>query len=189
VASDGEVALTLSGFESRFLMAGIPFPATLISKRSAGAALQHATNRWPLPSWQLVLGDFTAQETALIDWRDIDALRYASGPGVYSHDFLLPQKQAGTRYLLDLVLVQGSAQVSVNGQALGRASIPPFAVDITAALRQGSNTFEIEMLAPLRNAFVGRALAGDPHYSGMENYDNALVAAGLMGPVAVVEVQ
>ena len=188
-ASDGHIALSLSGFESRFLMAGIPFPEGQNAAQPAGAALQQATNRWPLPSWQLVLGEFNAQETALTDWRDSEALRYASGPGVYSHEFVLPQKRAGARYLLDLGLVQGSAQVTVNGQVLGRASIPPFAVDITSALRQGSNTLEIEVLVPLRNAFVGHALAGDPHYSGMENYNNALVAAGLMGPVAVVEVR
>jgi hypothetical protein len=35
---------------------------------------------------------------------------------------------------------------------------------------------------------VGRALAGDPHYSHMKGYEHQLVAAGLIGPAILAEV-
>lgn len=188
-ANGGQLEISLSGFESRFLVTGVPMPAELRQQQSAGMALQQANMRWPLQDWRLVVGEYVAKDTALVDWREVTALRHARGPGVYSQQFVLEHKRDDARYLLDLGLVQGSASVRVNGRDIGRASIPPFAVDITGALKPGENTIEIELLAPLRNYFVGRALAGDPHYSGMEQYEQALVAAGLMGPVEIVEVR
>jgi len=115
-------------------------------------------------------------------------LRHARGPGVYTHGFDLEAPGPDSRYLLDLGLVQGSALVKVNGREIGRASVPPFLVDITGALQPGENAIEVAVLAPLRNYFVGRALAGDPHYSHMKGYENQLVAAGLIGPVSLAEV-
>ena len=109
-------------------------------------------------------------------------------PGVYKHGFDLEAPSSDARYLLDLGLVQGSALVKVNGREIGRASVPPFLVDITEALQPGENAIEVAVLAPLRNYFVGRALAGDLHYSHMKGYDNQLVAAGLIGPVSIAEV-
>jgi hypothetical protein len=188
-ANGGQLQITLSGFESRFLVTGIPFPAELKQQQPVGMALQQASNRWPLQDWQLSVGDYVTKDTALVDWREVTALRHARGPGEYSQRFVLEHKPDAARYLLDLGLVQGSASVTVNGQDFGRASIPPFAIDITGALKPGENTIEIALLAPLRNYFVGRALSGDPHYSGMERYEHELVAAGLMGPVAIVEVR
>ncbi|MBK6510732.1 MAG: hypothetical protein IPG06_15600 [Haliea sp.] len=189
VEAQGEqLQIALAGFESRFLVTGIPFPGELKQQQPAGMALQQSGKRWPLQDWEWVVGDYMAADATLVDWREVAALRHARGPGLYRHQFALDEKRDGARYVLDLGLVQGSASVTVNGQDVGRASIPPFAVDITGAIKPGENTIEIALLAPLRNYFVGRALSGDPHYSGMENYEHALVAAGLMGPVAIVEV-
>ena len=78
--------------------------------------------------------------------------------------------------------------VKVNGEEVGRASIPPFIIDISQHLRQGDNLIEVAVLAPLRNYFVGRALADDPKYSHMKDFAGLLVAAGLIGPVAIAEV-
>lgn len=77
----------------------------------------------------------------------------------------------------------------MNGRAIGRASVPPFLLDMGTALRAGDNEIRIEVLAPLRNQFVGRVLAGDAHYSHMKGYEHRLAAAGLIGPVSIVEVE
>ncbi|MCB1688844.1 MAG: hypothetical protein KDI33_10175 [Halioglobus sp.] len=188
-AAEGQLELTLSGFESRFLVLGVPLPTGLSAQRADAELVRAGEQRWPLQDWQLTVEDFNASKFALTDWREVDALRHASGPGRYQHGFTLAQKKPGARYLLDLGLVQGSALVRVNGVAVGRASLPPFVVDITASLKSGDNVIEVEVLAPLRNDFVGRALAGDPRYGNMEVYRDELVAAGLMGPVALVEVR
>lgn len=183
----GRLALSLGGFESRFLVAGMPLPEGVAKSRPAGIAFAQAERRWQLEEWAFSADDFSATWKELPDWRNVEALRHARA-GTYTQTFMLDEKQKNKRYLLNLGLVQGSAAVSVNGQAVGRASFPPFIVDVTEALKGGDNHVEIEVLAPLRNGFVGRALAGDPRYSHMERYAESLVAAGLMGPVAIAEV-
>lgn len=182
----GRLSLSLGGFESRFLMVGVPIPEGVSKERPAGMAFAQAARHWPLREWRFSADDFSATWKTLPDWRDVMELRHARA-GTYTQTFTLDKKQADKRYLLNLGLVQGSASVSVNGRPVGRASFPPFIVDVTEALKSGDNRVDIEVLAPLRNVFVGRALAGDPRYSHMERYANSLVAAGLMGPVEMVE--
>jgi sulfur carrier protein ThiS len=183
-----EITLSLRGFESRFLIAGVPLPERLSRQVAAGAALQKAGRRWPLQTWAFRAAEYSAQWDHLPDWRTLDALRYARS-GHYQQAFTLDTMDTAARYLLDLGLVQGSAAVSVNGQAVGRASVPPFTIDITPALVSGENSIEIEVLAPLRNVFVGRAQAGDELYRHMAIYADSLVAAGLLGPVVLAEVR
>ncbi|MCP5163882.1 MAG: hypothetical protein H6990_02335 [Pseudomonadales bacterium] len=186
---NGRLSLSLSGFESRFLMVGVPMPDTLPRRLPGGMAVQLASQRWSLTDWDFALGDYRAKGATLRDWREVEALRHARGPGRYTHAFTLPGKAPGAQYLLDLGLVQGSASVSVNGVEVGRASLPPFLLDVTEVLAVGVNAIEVDVLAPLRNAFVGLALEGDARYSHMEEYRNQLVAAGLIGPVEVLEVR
>ena len=183
----GGLPLSLRGFESRFLLEGVTMPAAVPPGPSSAAALEGARRQWLLNDWHFVSGDYVADRSALIDWRDDEALRHARS-GRYTHVLDLDEKREHARYILDLGLVQGSAAVSVNGRELGRASIPPFTLDITLALSPGENRIEIEVLAPLRNHFVGRALSGESQYSHMLVYRDQLVAAGLMGPVLVGEV-
>ncbi len=186
--ADGKLAMSLRGFESRFLVRGVPMPSTLPVRVADSVALEHPLRRWPLADWTFVIDGAAPKPMALKDWREDPALAHARGPGVYAHRFALDAPTPGARYLLDAGLVQGTAIVRVNGQEVGRASVPPFLLDVTAPLQAGDNTVEIEVLAPLRNYFVGRALAGDPHYSHMQGYEHQLVAAGLIGPVGIVEV-
>jgi len=184
---DGELQLALAGFDSRFLLHGVPLPGNLASGEPAGAAIAGAQPSQLLTDWEFVLGEYRSRG-ALFDWRDVDAVRYAHGPGVYRHTLTLAAATPGQHHVLDLGLVQGSAQVLVNGRELGHASLPPFALDISPALQAGDNTVEVRVLAPLRNRMVGRALAGDPLYDNMLEFEHELVAAGLIGPVALYQV-
>ena len=163
-------------------------PATLPVRVADSVALEKPLRRWPLADWTFAIDGAAPKPMALKDWREDPALAHARGPGVYMHRFALDAPTPGARYLLDAGLVQGTAIVRVNGQEVGRASVPPFLIDVTASLKAGENTVEIEVLAPLRNYFVGRALAGDPHYSHMKGYGKQLAAAGLIGPVSIGDV-
>jgi hypothetical protein len=182
---NGVVDLELDGFESRFLIAGVPQPPAIEKRIGDGVAFAASDRRWTLDNWTFALKDH-AEQGALFDWRDRPPLVHAKGPGIYRTDFVLAQK-SGARYLLNLGLVQGSALVVVNGKSIGRDSMPPFIIDISQALQEGKNTIEIQLLAPLRNYFVGRALAKDPEYLQMDRYADQLVAAGLIGPVVLAE--
>lgn len=183
---EGAIELELAAFESRFLIAGVPLPSNLGNRVSDSVAFAHAARSWSLDNWTFAL-DNDVVSGPLFDWRDRPELAHARGPGSYRTDFVLDAKGENTRYLLNLGLVQGSALVVVNGKPVARDSIPPFIVDVSAQLRDGENTVEVQVLAPLRNYFVGRALARDPKYVHMEGYADQLVAAGLMGPVTIVE--
>jgi hypothetical protein len=186
IAKDGVIELTLEGFDSRFLIAGMPMPSNLAGRAADGAVFEQATRRWNIDTWKFSLEKFTSNGP-LFDWRDQPDLLHARGPGIYQTEFVMDGNSAGARYLLNLGLVQGSALVSVNGRPVGRASFPPFIVDISEQLKRGKNSIEIQVQAPLRNYFVGKALARDPKYSHMEGYADQLVAAGLMGPVVIAE--
>ena len=187
-AVDDELELRLSGFSSRFLISGTPMPGALSAQVTDEVLFERARQTWPLTAWQFSDTGGGKSFSALTDWRDIAELRHARGPITYTEQFELKRKEQQARYLLNLGLVQGSALVKVNGQEIGRASIPPFIVDISQDLRQGDNLIEVEVLAPLRNYFVGRALAEDPKYAHMKGFASELVAAGLIGPVTIAEV-
>lgn len=186
IAQEGRIELALDGFDSRFLIAGLPMPSGLVEPVADATAFAQAGRRWNIDGWTFSLDDYLSSGP-LFDWRDRPVLAHARGPGRYRAEFVLDRRSAGASYLLNLGLVQGSAAVAVNGRPAGRASIPPFIVDISEQLQEGTNSIEIRVLAPLRNFFVGRALAKDAKYAHMAGYADQLVAAGLMGPVVIAE--
>jgi hypothetical protein len=139
---------------------------------------QPATNRstqnpfaeWkPLQSidgtWSLSFDpDWGTRETLTLDrltsWSDhADPLvRYYSGTATYRTTFNLvdPALAVGkTPLRLDLGQVEVVARVKVNGRDCGIAWKPPYQVDITGALRPGSNTLEIEVANTWNNRLIG----------------------------------
>ena len=83
----------------------------------------------------------------------------------------------GTHVVLDLGNVRDMATVTVNGRALRPVITTPFRVDLTSALKAGSNVLEIAVASTPQNAMV------DPKAPGLK----ALVPTpeGLFGPVSV----
>ncbi len=107
---------------------------------------------------------------------------------VYSSDFSLQGAAADESYVIELGQVEGVASVSVNGTEIGKAFAHPFLVDITDAARVGQNTIKVSVRPPLRNALVGRALAGDKFAEHMKTHENNLVRLGLVKPVRLFRV-
>ena len=100
-----------------------------------------------------------------------------SGSAVYATSLDLTAAQlADRRLVLDLGDVREIAPVTVNGTELPTALWKPYVVDVTSALRAGSNTIEVRVTNTLANE------------------RNQKLASGLLGPVvlrprAVVEVR
>ncbi len=53
--TDGTLALSLRGFESRFLIRGVPMPTTLAPRVAGSVALEQSARSWPLDAWELAI--------------------------------------------------------------------------------------------------------------------------------------
>ncbi|WP_224242665.1 glycosyl hydrolase [Hyalangium gracile] len=184
--SQGGLRLALQPYESRFLIRGIPMPQRLARPEVSAHLGSRILNTWALPQWSLSVGQ-QSRSSGLIDWRQDEALRHESQAGVYRATFDAPALSEGSRYMLDVGPVPGMAAVRVNGVAVGRVSLPPWRIDITSALRAGSNALEIEYRPSSRNAMIKRAIDGDPRMQHFLERKDGLVPAGLRGPIRIVE--
>ncbi len=131
----------------------------------------------------------------LVSWSENSdpGVKYFSGTGTYTRGFQVPGDwtKKGARIWIDLGDVKNIAEVSINGKPAGVVWKTPFRVDVTAALRQGSNDLEVKVT----NLWVNR-LVGDQQptatkkytYTAMQFYraDSPLLPSGLLGPVRVV---
>ncbi len=132
---------------------------------------------------------------SLVSWSASadDGVRYFSGTGTYTKTVNADASwfTPGTRFWIDLGDVKNIAEVSVNGKALGIAWKPPFAVDLTGALKPGANALVIRVTNLWVNRMIGDRQPNAPkHYTFTrpEFYkaDSALLPSGLLGPVRVV---
>jgi hypothetical protein len=131
----------------------------------------------------------------LSSWSDNPdpGVKYFSGTGIYTKTIEASADwfKSGAKLWLDLGDVKNLADVTVNGKSLGILWKPPFRVDVTSALKAGSNTLEIKVV----NLWVNR-LIGDQQPDTTTKYtwtalkfykaDSHLLPSGLIGPVRIV---
>jgi hypothetical protein len=124
-------------------------------------------------------------------------VKYFSGTATYTRALRVPPgwSAPGARIFLDLGRVGDIAQVTVNGKDLGILWKPPYAVDVTDALRPGTNRLEIRVTNEWTNRIAGDRVAPEGQKvlaSGPPTFGPArprpLPESGLLGPVEVVRV-
>ena len=82
------------------------------------------------------------------------------GHGDLSNTVRLPdRRRRRSRHRLDSATVRDIARVSFNGVDCGMAWTAPFRVDVTAAVRAGLNTLEVQVATPWRNRLIAEAAA------------------------------
>jgi hypothetical protein len=132
---------------------------------------------------------------ALASWhQNADAgVKYFSGTGTYAKTVQAPADwfQTGAKLVLDLGDVKNIAEVTVNGKPLGTYWRAPFRVDVTSALKLGTNTLEIRVINLWVNRLIGDQQEGVTKkytYTAQQFYraDSPLLPSGLIGPVQVV---
>ena len=86
-----------------------------------------------------------------------EGIRYYSGSAVYSMRFDVQPASVGTgrRLVLDLGTVKNFAEVTLNGKSFGVLWKAPFAVDVTGALKPGSNQLEVRVTNLWPNRLIG----------------------------------
>jgi hypothetical protein len=134
----------------------------------------------------------------LVSWdqNSDSGVKYFSGTGAYTK---IVQAQAdwfrtGTRLIMDLGDVKNIADVTVNGKSLGTIWKAPFRVDVTSALKPGTNTLEIKVVNLWPNRLIGDQQSNVTQkitYTASSPYraDSPLLPSGLIGPVQVIRLE
>jgi hypothetical protein len=148
--------------------------------------------------------------TQLSDWsRHADErIRYYSGMATYAVRFELSSPR-GQRIFLDLGEVRNLAQLRLNHRDLGTLWTAPWRVEISAAVRSGTNTLEIDVVNLWPNRLIGDGLLPPGRRltrTNVRTYDTphpvefadteaeevfssetpALLPSGLLGPVTLL---
>ncbi len=141
----------------------------------------------------------------LTSWTDNSdpGVKYFSGTATYTKTVLAPASwfHPGQHIYLDLGKVRDVAEVQVNGVSVGLTWAPPYQVDVTSALRQGTNKLEIKVTNEWTNRQIGdRLLSPEKRIlnpgngraapqGGAFGRPQTLAESGLLGEVRVVEVR
>jgi hypothetical protein len=119
-------------------------------------------------------------------------IKYFSGTATYENAITIPAVGKNASYMLDLGDVKNIAEVTVNGKSVGTVWKKPFRIDITSAVKAGSNVVSVKVTNLWVNRLIGDAQPGVTNkitFTTMPFYkaDSPLLPSGLMGPVRVLE--
>jgi hypothetical protein len=176
----GDVTIALAPYESRFLVRTGARGRGASSDADWLAPAETAPMR-VLGPWQVRAGDerWPQDGTAMHGWDEREALRYFSGVATYETTVTMTARELhGQRTWLDFGEgttveerprrngyrawldgpVREAAVVEVNGQRVGSVWAPPYQLDITGALRPGTNAVRVLVGNTAMNHMAGRAL-------------------------------
>lgn len=131
----------------------------------------------------------SAEFTTLGSYTDStdEGIKYFSGIASFTKSF---EVQQGEKTVLDLGRVADLAKVYVNGEYCGAAWKEPYLVDISKAVKLGSNSLEVKVANVWVNRLIGDEQPGATRIGWTDaqgfNGQEPLLPAGLLGPVKVI---
>ena len=169
------------------------------SKTTREASLREVTGPWKL-AFEKAKGAppyATLESLKPLNESDDPRIRHYSGSVVYTTTVSIEGLKPNQRAILDLGEVREIADVYINGVPMGTAWHRPFKLDITAAVRTGTNFIRIDVVNTINNRLVGDAQLPPEHRrtsSNVKKLPNAwmnplaeapLLKSGLIGPVKI----
>lgn len=137
----------------------------------------------------------------LIDWTSScdPGIKFYSGHATYTKSFDF-EPEEGVSYFIDLGSIKdvGMAAVRLNGADKGVVWAKPFRVEITDAVKAGTNTLEVtvvnswfnrlmgDQLNPGRKQYTSTNIVVIHDYYGTPRSEKDLSPSGLLGPVTIV---
>ncbi|MEI8271838.1 MAG: glycosyl hydrolase [Paludibacter sp.] len=191
-----KINITLDPYESTFIVFSYKNEAenkyTLLLEDSIPI-----NNKW---SVTFKKNNQTVNSTDLFDWSlNLNPLiKYYSGTAIYrttfscKSDYSKQLDKYSRPICLSLGKVFNLATVRLNGINCGTTWTAPYQVDISKALKKGTNTLEIEVTNTWANAINGSD-KGTPPFPGIwtnakyRMKEDKLVEAGLLGPVKIIQ--
>jgi (4-O-methyl)-D-glucuronate---lignin esterase len=191
------VPVHLEGKENMFLvLSGVAPAASRNVPAKDITTLDTIVGQWQVTFQTELGGPSKVEFDSLESWtdRENDGIKYFSGTATYHKTINIePSRiQPGANIWLDLGKVGDMAEVWLNGKKVGLAWHPPYRVDISKALKGGSNTFEIKVTNEWTNRLIGDKL--NPDKKVLDSYirpfggSYELSESGLMGPVTLLSV-
>lgn len=184
------VKMNLDGAESAFIVFREPNEA-----KSGVAPVRKSINE-PLATGKWTVNfkttGKTVESTSLFDWTSSDdqRVKYYSGTATYATTFKAPKISKATKVILNLEGLHDVASVKVNGKECGIVWTKPYEVDITDALKKGTNELSIDVTNTWANALLG-ADEGKAPFDGIwtngkyRRPEATLIPAGLAGPLTL----
>jgi hypothetical protein len=164
--------------------------------------------------------------TDLVSWSESsnELVKYYSGTARYFKDFDMPQatftalqENKASQICLDLGRVEVMARVKLNGEDCGIVWKPPYRVNISEALKPGTNNLEVEVVNTWVNRMIGdeqlpldaewknwetliewpswflkgeKSPTGRYTFTSARHYqkDSPLMPSGLLGPVKILSI-
>jgi hypothetical protein len=164
----------------------INFPKTTTVKTFEGSWIVKFDSKWGGPE------SVTFDE--LQDWSksEDDGIKYYSGIATYHKTFELQEEaEPKSNVFLQLGKVHEMARVKLNGKDLGVVWCAPWQVDITDALKDGTNNLQIEVANLWPNRLIGDAAKPQEErlaWTIQEHpykAESKLLPSGLLGPVTI----
>lgn len=128
----------------------------------------------------------------LTDWslNSNGSIKYYSGTAVYQTSFEWNEETKNQNIWIELGEVNNLAEVSINGVNCGVAWTAPFRLNITKALKKGTNMLEIKVTNTWANRIIGDHNLPENQQVTWTNapyrlQGNSLLKAGLLGPVEI----
>jgi hypothetical protein len=145
--------------------------------------------------WTLALGDKSKELNELQSWTDSEDTKHFSGTAFYTYTFTQKKKvKAGETYLLQFKDIKNIAEVALNNETLGTIWKKPYEIDITSALKKGTNELIVKVTNTWVNRLIGDAQADEKDKTtfttmSFYNADATLLPSGLIGEVKVVQLK
>ena len=191
------VPLSLAPWETVFVVFRKPAQtASRTLPKSVDVPLQTLVGSWEVSFPPNLGAPAKATFEKLTEWNENadQGIKYFSGTATYTKifeaqkDWLTP----GANLWIDLGNVKNMAAVSLNGKSLGFVWKEPFRVNLTGALKPGTNTLEVKVTNGWANRIIGDRQPGvtQTYTFTTPKYYNAqahLWPSGLLGPVQIIE--
>jgi hypothetical protein len=128
----------------------------------------------------------------LFDWSQSDnrQVKYFSGTAVYSNNFEWDRELPKEELELNIGEVANIATIKINGIDCGTLWTAPFKLDISKAIKKGTNKIEIEVTNTWHNRLIGDHLLPEKERTVSTTAPfrlegKPLLKAGLLGPVYI----